>query len=36
MVNDDNTDNVFYKKRRFADVEEDVEFVYPLVNEYNF
>ena len=36
-VNDDNTDNVFYKKsERFAEVEEDEEIMYPLVNEYNF
>lgn len=36
-VNDDNTDNVFFKKsERFAEVEEDEEITYPLVNEYNF
>lgn len=36
-VNDDNTDNVFYKKsERFVEVEEDEEITYPLVNEYNF
>jgi len=36
-VNDDNTDNVFYKKsERFSKVEEDEEIIYPLVNEYNF
>ena len=36
-VNDDNTDNVFFKKsERFAEVEEDEEIIYPLVNEYNF
>ena len=36
-VNDDNTDNVFYKKsERFSKVEEDDEIIYPLVNEYNF
>lgn len=36
-VNDDNTDNVFYKKsERFAEVEEDEAIIYPLVNEYNF
>ncbi len=36
-VNDDNTDNVFYKKsERFSTVEEDEEITYPLVNEYNF
>ena len=35
-VNDDNTDNVFYKKsERFIAVEEDEEIIYPLVNEYN-
>lgn len=34
-VNDDNTDNVFFKKsERFADVIEDEEITYPLVNEY--
>ena len=36
-VNDDNTDNVFYKKsERFIAVEEDEEITHPLVNEYNF
>ena len=36
-VNDDNTDNIFYKKsERFAEVQEDEEIIYPLVNEYNF
>lgn len=36
-VNDDNTDNVFFKKsERFSTVEEDEEITYPLVNEYNF
>lgn len=36
-VNDDNTDNVFYKKsERFSTVEEDETITYPLVNEYNF
>ena len=36
-VNDDNTDNVFYKpSERFAAVEEDEAITYPLVNEYNF
>lgn len=36
-VNDDNTDNVFYESsERFAEVEEDEEIFYPLVNEYNF
>lgn len=36
-VNDDNTDNVFYKKaERFVGVEEDEPITYPLVNEYNF
>jgi len=36
-VNDDNTDNVFFKKsERFSTVEEDEAIIYPLVNEYNF
>lgn len=36
-VNDDNTDNVFFKKsERFSKVEEDEAISYPLVNEYNF
>lgn len=36
-VNDDNNDNVFYKKsERFSKVEEDEAIIYPLVNEYNF
>lgn len=36
-VNDDNTDNVFYKKsERFVAVDEDEPITYPLVNEYNF
>lgn len=35
-VNDDNIDNVFYKKsERFAEIEEDEGITYPLVNEYN-
>lgn len=35
-VNDDNTDNVFFKNsERFAAVEEDENICYPLVNEYN-
>ena len=34
-VNDDNTDNVFYKKsERFTAVIEDEAITYPLVNEY--
>lgn len=36
-VNDDNTDNVFFKKsERFSKVEEDEGITYPLVCEYNF
>ncbi len=34
-VNDDNNDNVFYKKSdRFCEIEEDEEKLHPLVNEY--
>jgi len=36
-VNDDNTDNVFFKESKcFSEVEEDEAITYPLVNEYNF
>ena len=34
-VNDDHTDNVFFKPSgRFAEIEEDEAVVYPLVNEH--
>ena len=34
-VNDDNNDNVFYKKSdRFCEIEEDEPVLHPLVNEY--
>lgn len=34
-VNDDNTDNVFFKKsERFIGIDEDEEIVHPLCNEY--
>lgn len=34
-VNDDNNDNVFYKKSdRFCEIEEDEAPIHPLVNEY--
>lgn len=34
-VNDDNTDNIFLEApARFADIDEDVEVLYPLCNEY--
>ncbi len=34
-VNDDNTDNVFFKKsERFTKIEEDEEILHPLCNEY--
>ena len=36
-VNDDNTDNVFYKpSERFSKIVEDEKTTYPLVCEYNF
>jgi D-lyxose ketol-isomerase len=36
MVNDDDNDNRFYDKvGRFPDIEEDVEPVHLLVNDYS-